>query len=87
MQFVLTEKNIFKARDYKSVEVIDRVGSGDAFVAGFIFGLLEEKGLSYAIECGAAHGVLAMTSIGDNSTSAVEEVEDILKGKFAVVKR
>lgn len=40
----LSENQIFKARDYKNVEVLDRVGSGDAFAAGFIYGLLAGAG-------------------------------------------
>jgi len=81
------ENQIFKARDYKNTDVLDRVGSGDAFAAGFIYGLLSGKGTQYAIECGAAHGVLAMTTPGDNSMATLPEIERLMQGASAQVNR
>jgi 2-dehydro-3-deoxygluconokinase len=78
---------VFKARDNENVEVLDRVGSGDAFAAGFIFGLLMDKGANYALECGAAHACLAMTTPGDNSMAQLAEIEKLMQGEGANVIR
>ena len=80
-------EKVYKAQDYKNIEIFDRIGSGDAFAAGFIYGLLDEKGYEFAINCAAAHGALAMTTAGDNSTSTLEEVLSLMKGEGAAVKR
>lgn len=61
--------------DYERLEILDRVGGGDGFVAGLIHGLLEGYGLARAVEYGAAHGALAMTTPGDNSMATLAEVE------------
>jgi 2-dehydro-3-deoxygluconokinase len=75
------------AEKYFQANVLDRVGSGDAFVSGFIYGLLNGKDLKYAADCGAAHGVLAMTTIGDNSSATVEEIEHLMRGGGSAAKR
>ncbi len=81
------ENQIYKARDYKNVEVFDRVGSGDAFASGFIYGCLAGRDLGYSIECGAAHGALAMTTPGDNSMSTLVEVEKLIGGSGGIAQR
>ncbi len=78
---------VFKARDYENVQVLDRVGSGDAFAAGFIFGLLSDKGAKYALECGTAHACLAMTTPGDNSMAQWAEIERLMQGEGSNVIR
>lgn len=83
----LSDNKIYKARDYKNVEVFDRVGSGDAFASGFIYGILAGRDLQYAIECGAAHGALAMTTPGDNSMATLAEIENLIGGAGAIVQR
>jgi 2-dehydro-3-deoxygluconokinase len=65
----------------------DRVGGGDSFASGLIYGLLTGKGPQYAVECGAAHGALAMTTPGDTSMSTLAEVERVMKGGTARVSR
>jgi len=82
-----TKGEIFKAREFANLNVLDRVGSGDAFAAGFIYGLLAEKAADYAVECGTAHAALAMTTPGDNSMATLREVESLMQGETAVVKR
>ncbi|HEX8566548.1 MAG TPA: sugar kinase [Pyrinomonadaceae bacterium] len=81
------DDQIFKAQDFKHLEVFDRVGSGDAFAAGFIYGFLNGCGAQYAIECGAAHGALAMTTPGDNSMMTLPEIERTIQGGAAQVAR
>jgi 2-dehydro-3-deoxygluconokinase len=81
------ENQIYKSRDYLKVDVLDRVGSGDAFASGFIYGLLKGKDPQFAVECGAAHAVLTMTTAGDNSMARLSEVESLMSGEGAFVKR
>lgn len=78
---------IFKVRDYENVAVLDRVGSGDAFAAGFIFGLLSDKGTKYALECGTTHACLAMITPGDNSMAQLAEIENLMQGEGSNVIR
>ncbi len=73
------------ARD--GLEIYDRVGGGDGFASGVAYGFLEGKGPQAAVEYGAAHGALAMSTPGDTSMVRVEEVEAAMKGKGARVIR
>lgn len=81
------EGEVFKARDYTNCEVFDRVGSGDAIAAGVIYGFLQGETPQFAADCGAACGVLAMTTAGDNLKVSKTEVEDLMRGAGAAVKR
>ena len=69
---------VFKANDFANLEVLDRVGSGDAFAAGLIYGLLAGKGFEYAIKAGAANSALTMTTLGDGSSATMAEVEKLI---------
>ena len=79
----LYQNQIFKARDYRNTEVLDRVGSGDAFAAGFIYGFLAGKDARFAVDCGTALASLVMTTIGDNSMSTLAEIERLMQGGSA----
>ncbi len=69
------------------LEILDRVGGGDSFVAGLAYALLTGKDLASAVEYGAAHGALAMTTPGDTSTATLAEVESLVRGAGARVRR
>jgi 2-dehydro-3-deoxygluconokinase len=69
------------------LEILDRVGGGDSFASGLIYGFLSGKGAQWAVECGAAHGALAMTTPGDTSMATLSEVEKAMKGSTARVER
>ena len=69
------------------LEIYDRVGGGDGFASGLAYAFLEGKGAQAAVEYGAAHGALAMTTPGDTSMVRVEEVEAAMQGKGARVIR
>lgn len=69
------------------LEILDRVGGGDSFASGLIYGLLDGCGLKAAIELGAAHGALAMTTPGDTSMTTLEEVQALVRGANARVRR
>jgi 2-dehydro-3-deoxygluconokinase len=69
------------------LEILDRVGGGDSFASGLIYGLLELGDLQAAVEYGAAHGALAMTTPGDTSTATLAEVQALVAGAGARVVR
>ena len=75
------------AQEMPDLEILDRVGGGDAFAAGFIFGVLTDRSLDWALNCGVAHGALAMTTPGDNSFATFEDVRGLMAGVDAGVKR
>ncbi|HNX95166.1 MAG TPA: sugar kinase [Holophaga sp.] len=69
------------------LEIMDRVGGGDSFVSGLVYGFLSGQGPQAAVEYGAAHGALAMTTPGDTSMASLKEVEALVKGGGARVQR
>ncbi|MGW1751739.1 PfkB family carbohydrate kinase [Streptomyces sp. NPDC002092] len=69
------------------LHVLDRIGSGDAFAAGLIHGLLTGAGLERALAYGTAHGALTMTTPGDVSMASLAEVEALVAGASAHVRR
>jgi 2-dehydro-3-deoxygluconokinase len=71
----------------REVPILDRVGGGDAFVAGLVHAFLAGKGAQAAVDLGAAHGALAMTTPGDNAMASLDEVEALARGDAAAVKR
>lgn len=71
----------------ENLEIFDRVGGGDGFASGLAYGFLEGKGPQAAVEYGAAHGALAMTTPGDTSMVRAAEVEAVMHGKGARVIR
>ncbi len=85
--FGYAEGAVYASREYLDLEILDRVGGGDSFAAGVIFGLLEGKGMRWALECGAAHGALAMTTPGDSSMATRDEVERLMAGAAGGVQR
>ena len=66
---------------------LDRVGGGDSFASGLIYGFLTGRGPQWAVECGAADGALAMTTPGDTTMASLAEVERVMKGGTARVAR
>ncbi len=69
------------------LEIFDRVGGGDSFASGLVYGLLTTGDLAVAVEYGAAHGALAMTTPGDTSMATLAEVESLMQGGTARVQR
>ncbi|NLF28932.1 MAG: sugar kinase [Clostridiales bacterium] len=78
---------VYKAKDYPSLEIFDRVGGGDSFASGLIYGLMTTGDPEKAVNCGAAHGALAMTTPGDTSMARLGEVEGLMKDGSARVNR
>jgi 2-dehydro-3-deoxygluconokinase len=69
------------------IDILDRVGGGDSFASGLIYGILAGKPIEWAVRCGVAHGALAMTTAGDTSMATLAEVERAMKGGSARIAR
>ena len=78
---------LYQAPLRENLEILDRVGGGDSFASGLIYGLLTERGPQWSVECGAAHGALAMTTPGDTTMATLAEVERVMKRGTARVDR
>ena len=81
------EGKFHEARPMPDLEIFDRVGGGDSFASGLIYGFLTDKGPEWAVNCGCAHGALAMTTPGDTTMATFDEVQRIMKGGGARVQR
>ncbi len=77
----------FVAKTREALQILDRVGGGDSFASGLIYGFLSGRDPQWAVECGAAHGALAMTTPGDTSMATLDEVLKVMKGGGARVSR
>jgi 2-dehydro-3-deoxygluconokinase len=71
----------------RPLEILDRVGGGDSFASGLIYGFLAGKDAQWALLCGVAHGALAMTTPGDTSMATLSEVEVVMRGGSARIAR
>jgi 2-dehydro-3-deoxygluconokinase len=79
--------DIFKATPMENLEILDRVGGGDGFASGFIYGMMQYDNPQKAVEYGAALGALTMTTPGDTSMSMLSEVENLMNGTNARIER
>ena len=70
-----------------NLEIYDRVGGGDSFASGLIYGLMAFDDAEKAVNYGAAHGALAMTTPGDTSMATLSDVEKLAGGGSARVDR
>jgi 2-dehydro-3-deoxygluconokinase len=71
----------------RDIEIFDRVGGGDSFASGFLYGLMSGKDAQWALECGVAHGALAMSTPGDTTMASLAEVVRLMKGPSARIDR
>jgi 2-dehydro-3-deoxygluconokinase len=81
------EGKLHQARMREDLAIYDRVGGGDSFASGLIYGFLSGRDPEWSVECGAAHGALAMTTPGDTTMATLAEVEKAMKGGGARVAR
>jgi 2-dehydro-3-deoxygluconokinase len=79
--------NFYEAQRRDNLEILDRVGGGDSFASGLIYGFLSGQGPQWAVECGAAHGALAMTTPGDTTMVTLKEVTQLMRGASARIAR
>jgi 2-dehydro-3-deoxygluconokinase len=77
----------YNATDRPNLEILDRVGGGDSFASGLIYGLMNLESPQQAVEYGAAHGALAMTTPGDTTMMSLAEVERMISGTSARTDR
>jgi len=82
-----TQGRVLAATLRQDLEILDRIGGGDSFASGLIYGMLTELPVERALEFGVAHGALAMTTPGDTSMATLEEVERLVTGATARVRR
>jgi 2-dehydro-3-deoxygluconokinase len=78
---------LYEAPARADLEILDRVGGGDSFASGLIYGLIRFGDPQLAVEYGAAHGALAMTTPGDTSMASLAEVESLVRGGSARIVR
>jgi len=78
---------LVQATHRPGLEIFDRVGGGDSFASGLVFGLLNGHSLAEAVEIGAAHGALAMTTPGDTTMASQAEILALAAGGSARVQR
>jgi 2-dehydro-3-deoxygluconokinase len=79
--------SFYQAKSRDDLEIFDRVGGGDSFASGLIYGLLSGQDPQWAVECGAAHGALAMTTPGDTTMATLKEVTQVMRGVGARIAR
>ena len=77
----------YEATMRENLEIFDRVGGGDSFASGLVYGLMELDDPLSAVEYGAAHGALAMTTPGDTTMARLAEVKKLVGGGGARVDR
>ena len=81
------EGEFYEAIHRPNLEILDRVGGGDSFASGLIFGFMTTNCPDQAVNYGAAHGALAMTTPGDTTMATLAEVEKLMGGGSARVDR
>jgi 2-dehydro-3-deoxygluconokinase len=79
--------DFYEAKFRENLEILDRVGGGDSFASGLIYGLLSGHDAQWSVECGAAHGALAMTTPGDTTMVTLKEVMHAMQDKGARIAR
>lgn len=79
--------SFYEAAFRKDLEIFDRVGGGDSFLSGLVYGFLAGRDPQWAVECGAAHAALAMTTPGDTTMVTLNEVLRLMRGAGARIKR
>jgi 2-dehydro-3-deoxygluconokinase len=77
----------YEARMRENLEIYDRVGGGDSFASGLIYGILSGREPQWSVECGAANGALAMTTPGDTSMSTLAEVLQVMGTQTTRIER
>lgn len=77
----------YESRRYEGLEIEDRVGGGDGFASGLIYGFLNNRAPEECVELGTAHGALIQSTRGDTSMITLDEVLHVMGGGTARIKR
>lgn len=81
------DREFYESRKYEELEIEDRVGGGDGFCSGLIYGLLNDLPGQQCVEMGAAHGALLQSTRGDTSMVTMEEIKHVMAGGSPRIKR
>jgi len=81
------EGQFYQSKRYENLEIEDRVGGGDGFCSGIVYGMLHDKTPQECVDLGAAHGALLQTTRGDTSMVTLDEVKHVMAGGSARIKR
>lgn len=84
---IYLEGRFYESRKYENLEIEDRVGGGDGFCSGLIYGLMKGLSPQECVEMGAAHGALLQSTRGDTSMITMEEIKHVMNGGCARIKR
>jgi 2-dehydro-3-deoxygluconokinase len=82
-----SQGKFYQSKKYENLEVEDRVGGGDGFCSGIIYGMLNNLPPEECVELGAAHGALLQSTRGDTSMVTMEEIRHVMSGGSARIKR
>ena len=74
----------FEEKEYENIDVVDRIGSGDAYVAGALFGLLKYRDIRKTAEYGDAMAALKNTVLGDTTQCDIADIDRIIKNHTSV---
>jgi 2-dehydro-3-deoxygluconokinase len=77
----------YESKKFNNLEIEDRVGGGDGFCSGFIYGLMHDMTPQECVEMGAAHGALLQSTRGDTSMITLDEIKHVMNGGSARIKR
>jgi 2-dehydro-3-deoxygluconokinase len=84
---VYSDGRFFESRRYANLEIEDRVGGGDGFCSGFVYGMLHSLSPQECVDMGAAHGALLQSTRGDTSMVTMDEIRHVMGGGSARIKR
>lgn len=82
-----SDGRVVRGIEFPELDIYDRVGGGDSFAAGLIYGLMTGDDLKRAVDLGTAGGALAMTTPGDTSMATLAEIEKVARGGSARIVR
>lgn len=82
-----TDGKTYRSRTYHDLKMFDRIGAGDACVSGIIYGFISGKSIQETVDIGAACGAYAMTTPGDSLSVSISEIEAVMDGAGAKVRR
>lgn len=83
----LYDGNLYVSKTYHIDDIVDRVGSGDAYLSGLLYGLLNQKDINYSLEFGCCASVLKHTIHGDANTFSIQEIESFMEAGASKINR
>lgn len=83
----LYDGNLHVSKTYHIDDIVDRVGGGDAYLSGLLYGLLNQKDIDYSLEFGCCASVLKHTIHGDANTFSIQEIESFMEAGASKINR